>query len=160
MDSAIHQHYDPAEELTLISLLWPTLDYSFPLQCVMYTFSLLAFPWKISRTRTDFDPGFPVGIFYSSTGRYQLWPCYNSSVCWIGEEPLKQSQKLVYQRVLLDITKGTVSLQEDKVSAAREHVQLAFSWVCLSIFLCLNILGTFSSCIPMVRWAQWYLRSF
>lgn len=73
---------------------------------------------------------------------------------------LSPTQSMVYLGALIDTLQGQVSLPNPRVKVFRERIQFALSRRFMTATQCLWLVGTLVATIPMVKWAQWNLRSF
>lgn len=77
-----------------------------------------------------------------------------------AKSQLIPAQKMIYLGALFDTLRKAVSLPPEKIPIITGKVKRALGSKSMSASECLSLLGTFSSCIPMVKWARWHLRGF
>lgn len=67
---------------------------------------------------------------------------------------------MIYFGALFDTSAGTVCLPPQKVAAIVQKMSYVRTLSHLSASNCMSLIGTMSSCIPMLPWAHWHLRIF
>lgn len=77
-----------------------------------------------------------------------------------SKSQLTPTQEMTYLGAFFNAPEKAVSLPSEKIPTLIWKVKRAMASHSMSASDCLSLLGSLSSCIPMVKWARWHLRAF
>lgn len=77
-----------------------------------------------------------------------------------AKSQLTPTQEIIYLGAFFNTPGRAVSLPAEKIPSLIGKVKRALASHSMAASDCLSLLGSLSSCIPMVKWARWHLRTF